>query len=132
MRKLAAVATASLLGLAACGGGGGGGGPTTPPTPDTTLSASATIAITAAGVDKKQVEVPVGGRVAFVNNDTSAHEMASDPHPIHTHCPPVNQVGGLAPGRTGVSGALNVARTCGFHDHGLPTNRELQGAIVIR
>ena len=133
MRGTVAVAAATLLGFAACGGGGGGGGgPTTPPTPGPTPSASVTIAITPAGVDKRQVEVPVGGRVAFINNDTSAHEMASDPHPIHTDCPPLNQVGALAPGRTGVSGALTTARTCGFHDHGLPTNAELQGTIVIR
>jgi len=131
MREIAAVAAAALLGFAACGGGGGGGGgPTMPPTTDP--SASVTITITAAGVDRKQVEVPVGGRVAFVNNDTSAHEMSSDPHPIHTDCAPLNQVGALAPGRTGVSGVLNTARTCGFHDHGLPTNTELQGTIVVR
>jgi hypothetical protein len=41
-------------------------------------------------------------------------------------------VGALAPGRTGVSGPLNTARSCGFHDHGLPTNGELQGTIVVR
>lgn len=133
MRGIPAVVAVALLGFAACGGGGGGGGgPTAPPTPDPTPSASVTIAITAAGVDKKQVEVPVGGRVAFVNNDSSAHEMSSDPHPIHTDCAPLNQVGALAPGRTGVTGALNIARTCGFHDHGLPTNAELQGTIVVR
>jgi hypothetical protein len=91
-----------------------------------------TITITTAGVDRKQVEIPVGGRVAFVNNDSGAHEMSSDPHPIHTDCPPLNQVGALAPGRTGVTGALTIVRTCGFHDHGLPTNAELQGTIVVR
>jgi hypothetical protein len=67
-----------------------------------------------------------------VNNDGAFHEMASDPHPVHTDCPPINQVGALAPGRTGVTGPLTVARTCGFHDHGQPTNAALQGTIVIR
>jgi hypothetical protein len=117
--------------LPACGGGGGGS-PTTPPAATPPPSANVTITITASGVDRKQVEVPVGGRVAFVNNDTAFHEMASDPHPVHTDCPPINEVGALAPGRTGVTGALTVARTCGFHDHGQPTNASLQGSIVIR
>ena len=122
----------SILGLPACGGGGGS--PTTPPAPTPTPapSAAATITITAAGVDLKQVVIPVGGRVAFVNNDSVPHEMASDPHPVHTDCPPLNEVGALGPGRTGVSGPLNTARTCGFHDHGQPGNAALQGTVVIR
>jgi len=124
------LAAALLAGLPACGGGGSA--PTTPPTTTLPPSASATITITATGVAPKQVEIPVGGRVAFVNNDSVPHEMASDPHPVHTDCPPLNEVGALAPGRTGVSGALNTARTCGFHDHGQPGNAALQGAVVVR
>jgi hypothetical protein len=130
MRGLAACL--ALAFLPACGGGGGGSSPTAPPPATTLPAASVTITISGAGVDRKQVEIPVGGRVAFVNNDGSFHEMSSDPHPIHTDCPPLNQVGALAPGRTGVSGAFTTARTCGFHDHGEPTNANLQGTIVIR
>ena len=129
-----AAALVSVLCLPACGGGGGS--PTTPPaatpTPTPTPSAAATITITAAGIDSKQVQIPVGGRVAFVNNDSVPHEMASDPHPVHTDCPPLNEVGTLAPGRTGVSGPLNTARTCGFHDHGQPGNAALRGTVVIK
>jgi hypothetical protein len=123
---LGAAALATLLGC------GGGGSPTSPPT--TTLPPSANVAITisSTGVDRKQVEVPLGGRVAFVNSDNAFHEMASDPHPVHTDCPPLNQVGALAPTRTGVSGPLTVARVCGFHDHGEPTNTNLQGTITVR
>ncbi len=130
-RWLGAWALVAAVLFSACGGGGS---PTvTPtPTPNPLPSANVTITITSAGVDRKQVEVPVGGRVAFVNNDNSFHEMSSDPHPVHTDCPPMNQVGALAPGRTGVTGAFTTARTCGFHDHGEPTNANLQGAIVIR
>jgi plastocyanin len=119
------------LGLPGCGGGGSS--PSTPtPTPTPPPTADVTITITSAGVDKKQVEIPVGGRVAFVNNDASSHEMSSDPHPTHTNCPPLNQVGALAPGRTGTTGAFTTAGTCGFHDHGQPGNANLQGSIVVR
>jgi hypothetical protein len=74
----------------------------------------------------------VGGRVTFVNNDTAFHEMSSDPHPIHTDCPEINQVGALGPGTTRQTAAFTRARTCGFHDHGQENNRSLQGSIVIR
>ena len=135
VRSPRSVAILALVGaaiLAPSCGGGGSGSPSTPATPTPPPTANVTITITSAGVDKKQVEVPVGGRVAFVNNDSSFHEMSSDPHPIHTDCPPLNQVGALAPGRTGVTGAFTTARTCGFHDHGEPGNANLQGSIVVR
>ena len=36
----------------------------------------------------------------FVNNDSRSHEMFSDPHPEHTDCPEINQVGFLSPGQS--------------------------------
>ena len=129
-RPFPLLAAVLLLGPTGCGGGGGS--PTAPPPTTLPPSASATLTITASGVSPKQVEIPVGGRVAFVSNDSVPHEIASDPHPVHTDCPPLNEVGALAPGRTGVSGALSTARTCGFHDHGQPGNAALQGTVVVK
>jgi len=126
------VGTLTLV-LPACGGSNSS--PTSPASTSPASNppaASVTITITSAGVDKKQVEISVGGTVAFVNNDTQFHEMASDPHPVHSDCPAINQVGALGPGRSAATGALTTARTCGFHDHGQPTNVKLQGTIVIR
>jgi plastocyanin len=76
--------------------------------------------------------VPRGTRVTFINNDTRAHEMTSDPHPEHTDCPELNAVGHLESGQQRESGNLNVARRCGFHDHINENNRALQGAITIQ
>jgi len=92
---------------------------------------AATFNIVAGVVSPKQVEINVGQRVAFVNNDSSAHEIASNPHPVHTDCPPINEVGGLAPGNARLTGAFTIARTCGFHDHGQPDNTSLQGTIIV-
>ena len=92
---------------------------------------AATFNIVSGVVSPKQVEINVGQRVAFVNNDSSAHEIASNPHPVHTDCPPINEVGGLAPGNARLTGAFTIARTCGFHDHGQPDNTSLQGTIII-
>jgi hypothetical protein len=69
-------------------------------------------------------------RVTFVNTDGIGHDMNSDPHPIHTSCPDMNVgfVGGAQSKQTDV---LNVARTCGYHDHNQPSNTALQGTIKI-
>jgi plastocyanin len=91
-----------------------------------------TITITRAGVSPKSLTVPLGTQVTFVNNDVIAHDMTSDPHPEHTDCPELNQVGFLQPGQSRQTGNLVTPRTCGFHDHDLPFNTSLQGSIVIQ
>jgi hypothetical protein len=58
--------------------------------------------------------------------------MDSDPHPEHTNCPEINQVGFITPGQTKLTGNLNTRRSCGFHDHEQNTNTNLQGTIVIQ
>src|SRR5262245_58541552 len=85
---LIAPATVMVLLLGACGGGSSGGGPTTPPSASPTSPPTGnnpTVTITAAGaVSPKNIDVPVGGRVTFVNQDDVNHEIASNPHPVHT------------------------------------------------
>ncbi len=127
-------AAAAALTVAACGGGGGGGGTPTTPTPNPTPSpAGTTITIGSDGVvSPTSLTVSPGTRVTFVNNHNRQHDMASDPHPEHTNCQEVNQVGNLQPGQSRQTGNLNTARTCGFHDHNDPTNAGLMGSIRIQ
>jgi len=102
-----------------------------PPTnPNGTVST--TVTITPSGVTPKSVEVALGSRVKFVNNDTVEHEMGSDPHPDHTDCPAINQVGLLKPGEQRETGNLVIVRTCGYHDHEDPTNPKWQGTIITK
>lgn len=136
-RTLALVAL--MLASVACGGGRGeGGGTTSPSTPATPSSPAATgdpattITIASTGVSPKEIQVAVGGRVTFVNNDNAFHEIQSDPHPLHTDCPEINAVGALGPGASRQTAAFVSARTCGYHDHGQATNTALQGRIVVR
>ncbi len=106
------------------GGGGGGGG---------TGNATATITITANGVSPRDVTVAVGSRVAFVNNDTRPHEMNSNPHPTHGDCPPIDEgVSFIQAGQTKLTGNLNIARVCGYHDHNQPDVVGLQGTIRVQ
>jgi hypothetical protein len=104
-------------------GGGGGGG---------TGTVAATITITASGASPRNVTVPAGSRVTFVNNANANRNPASDPHPVHTDCPEINLVGFLSPGQSRTSGNLNTPRVCGFHDHDDPSNTSLQGTITVQ
>jgi plastocyanin len=125
-----APATVVVLVLAACGGSGGGPGAPNPPgaNPPT---ASLTVTITAAGANPKELRVPLGSRVTFVNQDSRAHEMLSAPHPLHTDCPPINAVGMLNAGQTKTTGAFEVPRACGFHDNMRDGDTTLRGQILV-
>jgi plastocyanin len=122
--RRAALAGLTLAAIS-CGGSSNPAAPT-PPVQTTTIT------IATAGVSPKNIEVSLGARVRFVNNDTRAHDMSSDPHPDHTDCPEINQVGFLQPGQSRETGNLVQARTCGFHDHLSPSNQALTGSITIR
>ena len=92
-----------------------------------------TITISTSGiVSPKQLTVPPGTRVLFMNNQSRPHNMTSDTHPDHLDCPELNQVGLLNAGQSRESGNLVIVRTCGFHDHDDPDNVNLRGSIIIR
>jgi plastocyanin len=115
--------------LTSCGACGGDSQATTPTNPSNPY----VITISTGGIaSPKQLTVPPGTRVLFVNSDTRRHDMTSDPHPDHLDCPELNQVGVLNPGQNRESGNLVTVRTCGFHDHDNPDNVNLRGSIVIR
>ena len=40
-------------------------------------------------------------------------------------------VGFVASAQSGQTSVLNIARTCGFHDHNQPSNTNLQGTIQV-
>jgi len=121
-----------LAAIAGACGGGSGSTPTTPsptPTPGPTGS---TITINASGASPRELTVAPGTRVTFVNNDSRAHQMASDPHPEHFDCPEINDVGLLTPGQSRQTGNLVTTGSCGFHDHDDPDREALKGRIIIR
>jgi hypothetical protein len=91
-----------------------------------------TITISNNTASNRNVEVALGSRILFINNDTRSHNMTSDPHPEHDDCPDLNQVGFLLPGEKRETGNLVEARTCGFHDHDNPSISGLHGFITIK
>jgi hypothetical protein len=123
--RLAAAFVASLAMAVVTSSCAGGGGST--PSPN-----EPTVTITSAGVSPSQVRIAVGGRVSFLNSDIRPHAMSSDPITTHTDCPAINDIGTLAPGQKRSTGTLDVARTCGFHDHTDENNQAFKGTIVIQ
>lgn len=125
--------TAGVAGLLIAACGGSSTSPSNVPPPGNTPSVMTnTITITSAGVSPRNIEIALGTRVLFVNNDSRSHNMTSDPHPAHDTCPDLNQVGFLAPGERRETGNLVIARTCGFHDHDSPSQGLLTGQIVTK
>jgi len=112
--------------LSACGGG------SSPPAPSPGDNPNQ-MTISAAGVlTPGEMTIAPGARVLFINNHSRPHQIASDPHPEHTDCPEINQVGLLAPGQRRETGNFVAVRTCGLHDHDDPDNASLRGRIVVR
>jgi plastocyanin len=116
--------TAPLTVLAAILMGACGSSPSAP-------SSAATITIGPNGVSPKDVRIRAWNFVTFVNNDTRTHTIASDPVDLHTQCPPINRVGILLPGESRDTSTLTVGGTCGYHDHGNPSDSAFQGRIIV-
>lgn len=132
MRDLTPFVGAAAAGLlATCLACGSSSSSSTAPS-STPPTATTTITISNNAVSPSSIVVARGSQVTFVNADSRVHEMDSDPHPEHTDCPEINQVGFLNPGQNRQTGNLNTVRTCGFHDHGNPDNNGLKGRITIQ
>jgi plastocyanin len=131
--------TGVMAAAIACGGGGGNGGgnpggPSGGPTVGSTGSVGAigaTITI-ANGTLSGSVTISVGQSVRFVNSDSRLRDISSDPHPTHTNCPAIANVGNIAPGQTKDTFGFSGAGSCGFHDHNDPDNAGMRGRITIQ
>jgi plastocyanin len=131
LAAIAVLACAITAISAACGGSSPSTGPSTGGA-CTAGPTSTTITISNNAVCPQNITVPRGTQVTFVNSDSRNHTMNSDPHPEHTDCPEINQVGFLTAGQSRQTGNLNIARRCGFHDHEDFNNAALKGSITIQ
>src|SRR5262245_19449626 len=133
MRYLISGLSAGLLAAIAVACGGSSTSPSTGGgTTCTASSTSTTITISNGAVCPQNTTVPRGTQVTFINQDSTRHEMTSDPHPEHTDCVEINQVGNLEVGQSRQTGNLNTVRRCGFHDHLRNEVAALRGSIAIQ
>jgi hypothetical protein len=125
-------AVAAALAVAAACGGGSSSSPAGPTGSCTPSSNANTIVIQSNQVCPSTLTLARGSQLIMINNDSRDHTMDSDPHPEHTDCPELNQIGFLNPGQQRSSGNLNIARRCGFHDHTSPDTASLKGSVTIQ
>lgn len=139
-RRLAGqvLAVAVLMAASACGGSS----PVSPSGSGSSVVVTSTGSVGAVGatvtigsnsaVSPSPVTISVGQSVTFTNNDSRSHDMESDPHPAHTACPSIANVGLLQPGQSKTTFGFARAGTCGYHDHNDSTNAGLTGRIVVQ
>ena len=97
----------------------------------TPSSNPATLVVQNNAICPQAITITRGGQLTIINQDSRSHDMTSDPHPSHTDCPELNQIGTLNTGQQRQSGNLNTARTCGMHDHSDPDRASLKATITI-
>lgn len=102
------------------------------PSPAPSPGSGTTVTITASGASPRNLVVPLGSQITFINNDSVAHEMYSNPHPEHTDCPEFDSVGRLTPGAIRQTKNLTTTQVCGFHDHINPFVTSLTGSIRVQ
>ena len=110
-----AAAALALAAALSCGGSSSSStGPSGTCTPSTTAN---TLVIMNNTICPSSITVARGSQLRISNQDAIVHEMYSDPHPAHTDCPELNDIGHLERGQTRPSGNLNTVRICKMHDH---------------
>ena len=124
------IAAAAMAAAMSCSGSSSSStGPSGSCTPS---SSPTTFVIMNNTVCPQSLTVNRGTQVTFSNQDSIVHEIDSDPHPEHTDCVEINQVGNLNANQSRQTGNLNIARRCGFHDHQHPDIASLKGTITIQ
>ena len=71
------------------------------------------------------LDVPVGARVAFVNNDDNF------PHHMASACSEVDAVGLLQSRQSGQTAPFANPKTCSYYDRLQPANPLRQGRIIV-
>jgi plastocyanin len=118
-------ATTMLVSFAVACGSYKGTSPTSP------SGQMPTVTISATGVSPSVTHISTGQQVQFVNSDNQNHQINSDPFPADSDCPPINDVGMLAPGQSKTTGMFSSTKSCGFHDNLNQGAKNLQGQILV-
>lgn len=87
---------------------------------------AATITYTNSGFSPEKITVKSGDMISVKNDSSRPLEFSSDPHPVHTDDPELNQ-SVLEPGQS-QSFTLTTKGTWGYHDH---LNEINTGTIVV-
>lgn len=106
---------------------GNGGGQNNGSTGGTNNATDHRVAIKNSAFDPSSVTVKSGDTVTWVNEDSTQHLVASDPHPTHTDLPGL-QSGSLSQGQSYTFTFVKVG-TFGYHCHLHPS---MKGTVVVQ
>jgi plastocyanin len=101
-------------------------------TPPAGSAGPPTVTLSATGFAPREITVPVGGHVTFVNADRVGHDINSGIDHTSRDCPEVDVVGFLVGGQSRDTSVFGEAKTCRFHDHDNVGNPAYQGRIVAQ
>ena len=133
-RAAALAAALANVPFASCGYVGFGDEPFLSPVTPQRL----TVTITATVVSPATVRPPTCRSsscviyVLFLNGDGEVHDIRSDPHPEHTQCRALNEVGRLEPGGSREVSMLDCTRPerwVGYHDETRLGDARFQGRV---
>ena len=99
------------------------------PSPEPTPLVEPIVSIGANGVTPQILHILGGTGITFVNRDTRAHEIRSDPHPAHTECSLMN-LGAVPAGQSVETVKIVSGQGCGYHAEGDPASRTFQGFVL--
>jgi len=99
------------------------------PSPEPTPLVEPVVTIGANGVTPQVLHIAADTGITFVNRDTRAHEIRSDPHPAHTECALMN-LGPVEGGQSKQAPKIVSGQGCGYHAEGDPGSRAFQGFIL--
>lgn len=118
-----ALAAAGVLSFAGC--------TVTPsePSPEPTPLVEPIVTIGTNGVTPQILHIQADTVITFVNRDTRAHDIRSDPHPAHTECALLN-LGAIAAGESRETVKIVSGQGCGYHAEGDPASRSFQGFVL--
>lgn len=99
------------------------------PSPEPTPLVEPVVTIGANGVTPQVLHIAADTGITFVNRDTRAHEIRSDPHPAHTECGLMN-LGPVDGGQSKETTKIVSGQGCGYHAEGDPGSRAFQGFVL--
>ncbi len=99
------------------------------PSPEPTPLVEPVVTIAAGGVTPQVLHIAADTGITFVNRDTRAHEIRSDPHPAHTECALMN-LGAVEGGQSRETARIVSGQGCGYHAEGDPASHAFQGFVL--
>lgn len=100
---------------------------------NTTISktSTASVSITKTGFSPAEINITKGTAVIWTNNDSFAHQVAADPHPLHNSITGFTLSPVLNAGDS-TSFIFDKTGTFGIHDEKNPLNKSFQMKVIVK